>query len=100
MQKQDISVARVDRFEHSRYDEPRWCPTAHDRRSREAGGTVTVSAVVAQSPWSPGSLVRVRGRDWVVLPPDPDAADLMRLRPITGTDAEAIGLLMQLGEAI
>jgi hypothetical protein len=41
-----------------------------------------------------GSLVRVRGRDWVVLPAQ--EADVVRLRPLTGSDDESIGLFLPL----
>jgi superfamily II DNA or RNA helicase len=37
-----------------------------------------------------GSLVRVRERDWVVLPSDDE--EVLRLRPLTGSDAEICGL--------
>ena len=42
------------------------------------------------SEWSPGRLVRARSRDWVVLPPD--EPDVVRLRPVDGSDAEAVGI--------
>ena len=42
----------------------------------------------------PGTLVRARGRDWVVLPSDD--ADLLRLRPLDGTDDDAVGLFLPL----
>ena len=42
----------------------------------------------------PGSLVRARGRDWVVLPQDEDG--VVRLRPIDGADEDATGLFMPL----
>ncbi len=41
-----------------------------------------------------GSLVRARGRDWVVLPDSDD--DLMKLRPLGGTDEEITGILTRL----
>lgn len=37
-----------------------------------------------------GSLVRVRERDWVVLPSDDD--DILSLRPLSGSEAEACGV--------
>ena len=43
---------------------------------------------------APGALVRARGRNWVVLPPD--EADVVRLRPIDGSDAEAVGIYLPL----
>lgn len=44
--------------------------------------------------FSVGSLVRARGRDWVVLPESED--DLLILRPLGGTDLEVTGLLTEL----
>jgi hypothetical protein len=41
-----------------------------------------------------GSLVRARGREWVVLPQDRD--DLLLLRPLGGTDADACGIFLPL----
>lgn len=41
-----------------------------------------------------GSLVRVRGREWVVLPESTDR--LLRLRPLGGTDAETTGILLDI----
>ncbi len=40
--------------------------------------------------WRQGALVRARERLWVVLPDDED--DVIRLRPIDGSDADAIGI--------
>ncbi len=42
----------------------------------------------------PGSLVTVRGRDWVVQPDS--TPDYLRVRPLTGSDAEATGVLTAL----
>ncbi len=39
---------------------------------------------------APGALVRARGRDWVVLPPEEEESDLVRIRPVDGSDAEAM----------
>ncbi|HEX5497636.1 MAG TPA: helicase-related protein, partial [Thermomicrobiales bacterium] len=39
-----------------------------------------------------GSLVRARGREWVVLPQD--AEDVLLLRPLGGSDADATGLYL------
>ncbi len=44
----------------------------------------------------PGALVSARGRNWVVLPPDPDEQAAVRLRPVDGPDAEAIGIYLPL----
>ena len=41
-----------------------------------------------------GSLVHARGRDWVVLPDSSD--DVVRIRPLGGTDAEIVGILPEL----
>ena len=46
---------------------------------------------VARIPeWRPGSLVKARERDWIVLPQD--ELDVIRLRPIDGDDADEIGI--------
>lgn len=46
-----------------------------------------------------GSLVRARGRDWVVLPAQ--EPDVVRLRPLTGSDDESVGVFLPLeGHAI
>lgn len=44
----------------------------------------------------PGSLVRVRGRDWVVVAHEEDG-EILRLRPLDGTDREGCGVLPGLG---
>jgi len=50
-----------------------------------------------QNRYSPGSLVRVRGRDWVVLPPvEPE---VLRLRPLTGGEGGEIGIFLPLEES-
>ena len=41
-----------------------------------------------------GSLVKARGREWVVLPASQD--DLLLLRPISGTDEEITGIYLPL----
>ncbi len=43
-----------------------------------------------------GSLVRARGREWVVLPETDD--DLVMVRPLGGTDSEITGILTELEE--
>jgi hypothetical protein len=43
-----------------------------------------------------GSLVRARGREWVVLPPAGDIPDLLLLRPLGGTDEDACGIYLPL----
>ena len=40
----------------------------------------------------PGSLVRARGRNWVVLPPEEDG--VVSLRPVDGSDEESIGIFL------
>jgi len=43
---------------------------------------------------TPGMLVNARKRDWIVLPsPDPD---VLRLRPLTGGEADAVGVFLPL----
>ncbi|MFW5692264.1 MAG: helicase-related protein, partial [Chloroflexota bacterium] len=44
----------------------------------------------ADSPFTVGSLVRVRGREWVVLPESTD--EVVRVRPLGGTDDEVTGI--------
>ena len=51
--------------------------------------------------YATGSLVRARGRDWVVLPPEsrPEsrgAGDWLRLKPLGGTNEEIITILPML----
>ncbi|MCK9462850.1 MAG: ATP-dependent helicase, partial [Proteobacteria bacterium] len=43
-----------------------------------------------------GSLVRVRGREWVVLPDSTQHEDLLVLRPLGGTDDEIAGIYLPL----
>lgn len=43
-----------------------------------------------------GSLVRARGREWIVLPESSPAEDLLVLRPLGGTDDEITGLYLPL----
>jgi superfamily II DNA or RNA helicase len=43
-----------------------------------------------QPKYDVGSLVRVRGRDWVVVPSDQE--EVLRLRPLSGKEEEAIGI--------
>lgn len=44
--------------------------------------------------YAPGTLVRARGRDWVVLPAK--EPDVLRLRPLTGGDDQTTGLFLPL----
>ncbi|MBN1811809.1 MAG: DEAD/DEAH box helicase [Anaerolineae bacterium] len=44
--------------------------------------------------YTPGSLIRTRGREWVVLPDSTD--DLLVLRPLGGTDHEIAGVYLPL----
>ena len=56
-----------------------------------------MSAPAETSPrFQPGSLVTARGREWVVLPSDPADPDLLLLRPLGGTDADAAGVYLPL----
>ena len=48
----------------------------------------------ADRQYAVGSLVRARGREWVVLPSD--EPDVLLLRPLGGTDGEACGLFLPL----
>ncbi len=48
----------------------------------------------ATEQFSIGSLVRVRERDWVVLPSDDP--EILKLRPLSGSEAEACGVLKAL----
>lgn len=50
--------------------------------------------VVEPAAFSVGSLVRVRGREWVVLPGSD--AELLMVRPLGGTDVETTGILTAL----
>lgn len=47
-----------------------------------------------QSKYLPGALVHARSRDWVVLPPE--EPDVVRLRPVDGSDADAVGIYVPL----
>jgi hypothetical protein len=49
-------------------------------------------AVASQPRFLPGSLVKARGRDWVVLPTD--EPDVLRLRPLTGSEEDAVGIFL------
>src|SRR5580692_4375613 len=60
-----------------------------DRASRRLRGRAAMT-------FSVGSLVRTRGRDWVVLPDSDD--ELLLLRPLGGAEAEVAGLLTALEE--
>ena len=44
----------------------------------------TAAANIPAARWSPGSIVRARGREWVVL--TDSTADVLRVRPVSGTD--------------
>jgi superfamily II DNA or RNA helicase len=48
----------------------------------------------AQGAFQVGSLVRARGRTWIVLPSD--EPDLLRLKPVTGADDTPVGLFLPL----
>ena len=49
---------------------------------------------MAKTEYFPGSLVRARGRDWIVLPNEEPG--VLRLRPVDGLDAEAVGIYRSL----
>ena len=40
--------------------------------------------------YQPGSLVKVRNRDWVVMPSDDE--DLLRIKPLGGSEDEETGI--------
>ena len=66
-------------------------------RPQHCGNTVRGDSdgEVAHMPeWRPGSLVKARERDWIVLPQD--EPEVIRLRPIDGDDAAGIGIHLQL----
>ena len=44
--------------------------------------------------YTPGALVNARGRDWVVLPPE--ERDVVRLRPVDGSEDESVGIYLSL----
>ena len=46
-----------------------------------------MSAVVGELSYAPGSLVRARGREWIVMPGSEGA--LLRLRPLTGAEQDS-----------
>src|SRR6266446_5403503 len=50
-----------------------------------------------KSPYEVGSLVRLRGREWVVIPSDGN--DVIRLRPLSGREEETIGVHRLLEES-
>lgn len=52
--------------------------------------------VAASLPFSVGSIVRVRGREWVVLPESTREEDTLWLRPLGGTDDEVAGVYLPL----
>lgn len=54
---------------------------------------MVASAASASLP-AVGSLVQARGRDWVVLPSVEEG--IVRLRPLTGSDDDAIGVFVPL----
>ena len=50
----------------------------------------------ATETFSPGSLVRLRGRDWIVQPSE-TPAELLVVKPLGGSDDETTGIFMPLG---
>lgn len=50
--------------------------------------------MTTKSTYTPGALVRARDRDWVVIPSEDD--DVILLRPVDGSDSDAVGLLAAL----
>jgi len=53
---------------------------------------MTITETPAHVPYTPGSLVRARGREWVVLPQDDP--DVLLLRPLGGMEGERVGLFL------
>ncbi len=51
-------------------------------------------AAIPETEYVPGALVRARGRDWIVLPNEEPG--VLRLRPVDGLDAEAVGIYRSL----
>lgn len=49
--------------------------------------------IVKEKP-SPGKLITLRGRDWIVLPTDDD--EVLRVKPLGGSDDEATGIFIPL----
>lgn len=62
------------------------CGVRATRRAARATRVTTSSAAAttAKGRWSPGSLVRARGREWIVLAGSD--AEVLRVRPISGTE--------------
>ena len=62
---------------------------------------MTVSSMMPEVPsgaqYDPGALVRARGRDWVVLPPEEE--NVVRLRPVDGSISESVGLYLPLEQS-
>jgi superfamily II DNA or RNA helicase len=52
------------------------------------------------SSYTVGSLVRCREREWVVLPPEPEFPDVLRLRPLGGGDSGVTGIYLPLSEKL
>jgi superfamily II DNA or RNA helicase len=48
--------------------------------------TAATTAQPSQARWSPGSLVRARGREWIVL--SGSDAEMLRVRPVTGSEED------------
>jgi len=49
--------------------------------------------VIAANPYTIGSIVRARGREWVVVPGDSDDTGIVYIRPLGGGDEDVTGLL-------
>jgi len=52
--------------------------------------------MAAQQTFSPGSLVHLRGRDWIVQPSE-DPEELLVVKPLGGSDDETTGIFLPLG---
>jgi len=82
----------------------RWCPpkpseSIHDKQGRSSpdgpsGGRGDDVSTMTSMPFATGSLVRARGREWVVLPESDDT--MLVLRPLGGSDEEIAGIYLPL----
>ena len=68
------------------------CARKIPRTCRVSTATSTASNTAAR--WSPGSLVRARGREWIVL--SGSEAEVLRVRPISGSEEEQTSIHMAL----
>src|SRR5690606_10151674 len=62
-------------------------PPGPSARRGGQGSRMTVTTPAATPRFSPGAIVRARGRDWIVLPGS--VGDVLRLRPLSGSEEDA-----------